>query len=237
MIRINLLPTKAVVRVTTAKTQLIIGGVVILVSLLGLLFWANSLKSDIKHLDTQIKEKQQELKKVQAARKKLDIIKKTNEKLKQKMQVIENIEKSRTGPVWLMDQLTDAVSRFQVKDYRTGRVTWLYKDDKIFLKSVKISGSKLEMDGTAINNTYLVAFLNNLKYKKDVFKSVSLKYSDTEVQNKAKVRKFKVVCNVNLNAKPLVGGPASMVINETDAEAGKKKTESGEQASSNPGTK
>jgi len=207
MIRINLLPTKAVVRVTTARTQLIVAGVAVLLSLSGVLFWANSLNSKINKLEDKIKVKKQELKQVEKERNKLNRIKKTNEELKRKLGIIENIEKARTGPVWMMDQLTETVSHFRVKDYKTGKVYMRYLDDKVFIKTLKVSkGGKLAMTGIAINNTYLVAFLRNLQEKSSLFRNVKLHFSDTAKYQKALVRKFKITCKVNLKAKPKISG-------------------------------
>ncbi len=217
MIRINLLPTKAVVRATTFRTQVIIASVVVLVSLIGMFSWAASLNSRISKLDSDIAQKQKELKEVEKARKKLKAIKKLNNNLKKKLEVIDNIEKARTGPVWMMDQLTDAISRFPVKSYKTGEVTWRYLDDKVFLKKMNIAKGKITLEGIAINNTYLVAFLNNLKSKSDVFVNVKLLYSDTTKYRKALVRKFKVTCKVKLKAKPRIGGPSTIMLEESSA--------------------
>ena len=220
MIRINLLPTKAVVRVTSARTQLIIAGVVILLSLIGPFLWAHSLNSRISELDGEIAKKKLELKKVEQARKKLEAIKKLNEDLKRKLEVISNIEKARVGPVWLMDQMTDAVSRFAIKNRKTGKVTWRYMDDRIFLRKMVVKGNALEIEGVAINNTYLVAFLNNLKSKSDLFQNVHLYYSDEEYHAGSRVRKFKITATIILSAKPRTGGPASETTPEETSDEG-----------------
>jgi len=209
MIRINLLPTKAVVKATTLRAQGIVAGVVILLSLIGVFSWMHSITARIEELDKDIVLKKEELKKVEEARKKLESIKKLNDNLKRKLEIIDNIEKARTGPVWLMDQLTDSISRFYFHDNRTGKVTWRYMDDKVFLKTMKIAQGKIDMQGMAINNTYLVAFLNNLKTKSDLFQNVVLSYSDNDTYGKAVIKKFQVSCGVNLNAMPIVGGPTA----------------------------
>ena len=210
MIRINLLPTKAVVKATTIRTQAIVAGAVVLLSLIGVFSWMHSINARIKELDSEIAVKKEELKKVEEARKKLESIKKLNDNLKKKLEVIENIEKARTGPVWLMDQLADSLSRFSFKESKTGKITYRYMDDKVFLSTLKITQGKIDMSGNAINNTYLVAFLNNLKTKSDLFSNVTLQYSDNDIYGKAVVKKFQVNCGVNLSAKPYIGGPTAI---------------------------
>jgi len=207
MIRINLLPTKAVVKATTIRAQAIVAGAVVLLSLIGVFWWMHNINSRIAQLDKDIVLKKEELKKVEEARKKLESIKKLNDNLKRKLEVIQNIEKARTGPVWLMDQLSDSISRFYFRESKTGKVTWRYLDDRVFLQTLKITSGKVDMAGMALNNTYLVAFLNNLKTKSDLFQKVVLVYSDNDKYAKALVKKFQVTCEVNLNAKPYVGGP------------------------------
>ncbi len=209
MIRVNLLPTKAVVKGTSLKTQGITAGVIILLSCVFPILWSHSLSSQIEELDKDIAQKEKELREVREARSKLNSIKKLNENLKRKLKVIEDIEKKRTGPVWLMDQMTDALTRFPVRHTGTGKITYKYLDDRLFLKTMKITQNKLVISGIAINNTYLVAFLNNLRSKSDLFSNVTLAFSDEGTYNKAKVREFKITCDIDLSAKPRIGGPAA----------------------------
>lgn len=213
MIRVNLLPTKAVVKVAPAKTQLMVMGGAVLLSLIVLFLWAGSLSGKLKKLDQDITKKKAELVEVQASLKKLEDIKKVNEDVKKKLDVIQKIEESRTGPVWVMDQLSDATTRFAVKDYNTGKVSYVYRDDVVFLTAMKIDKGQITMDGMAVNNTYLVAFLNNLKVKSDVFTNIALKSSETTNYQKAVIRKFKLTCDVNMSAKPIYGGPTVAAAN------------------------
>jgi len=209
MIRVNLLPTKAVVKGTSIRTQLIAAGVIVLLFSALPILWSYSLNSQIEELNAEIAKKEKELREVKEARSKLDKIKKLNQSLKRKLDVINDIEKKRTGPVWLMDQIADALTRFPVRNVRTGNITYKYLDDRIFLDSMKVTGKDVTITGLAINNTYLVAFLNNLRNKSDLFSSVKLVYSDEEKYKGGKVRKFKITCKVNLSAEPRVGGPAA----------------------------
>lgn len=231
MIRVNLLPTKAVVKGTSLRTQGIAAGVIILLSCVFPILWSHSLNSQIEELDKDIAQKEKELREVREARNKLNSIKKLNQNLKRKLDVIDDIEKKRTGPVWLMDQLTDALTRFPVKHTGTGEITYKYLDDRIFLKSMKVTQKDLVISGIAINNTYLVAFLNNLRTKSDLFSNVTLAFSDEEDYKKARVRKFKITCDINLGAEPRVGGPAAAPEPE-EASAGEK---GGEQTASSEG--
>lgn len=211
MIRINLLPTTITRPVPTIRNQLIVAGVAVFLSLFGILFlplWNFGyfpVTNKIKKLDTDIAKAEQELKKVQAAQKLLAEIKENNRKIEEKVNIIKEIENKRTGPVWVMDELTDAVSRFCVTDPGSNIGTWKYIDDKIFIQKMSIGGGELQLEGIALNNTYLVAFLNNLKYKNKLFSDVVLYFSDQAEFEGAMVRKFKISAKVNLTAKPEEG--------------------------------
>jgi len=217
MIRINLLPRTAIKAGSSIRNQAIVAGVAIVLSLNGILFIPKfgyfPIKKEGADYDAKIKKADDDLKQVQAYRNQLEEIKKLNNSIQEKLKIIGDIEKKRTGPVWLLDQMTDAVSRFRVIDAQTGKETWKYVDDagKVFLNRFDITGNKLSIDGIAINNTYLVAFLNNLKNKKDLFvpESVILYFSDQTTFQGALVRSFKITADVNLMAKPEVGGSAA----------------------------
>lgn len=211
MIRINLLPTTITRPVPSIRNQLIAAGVAVFLSLGGVLFlplWDFGyfpVTKKIKKLDSDIAKAEQELKKVQAAQKLLAEIKENNRKIEEKINIIKEIENKRTGPVWVMDELTDAVSRFCVTDPASNIGTWKYIDDKIFIQKMSIGGEEIQLEGIALNNTYLVAFLNNLKYKNKLFSDVVLYFSDQAEFEGAMVRKFKISARVNLTAKPEEG--------------------------------
>lgn len=206
MIRINLLPTGVVTTGTSIKNQFIVAGVALVLSLSGILFIPNfgmiPINSRISELKTEITKAEKELEKVQKYRKKLEKIKKISKQIKKKLDIIEDIEKKRAGPVWLMDEMTDAVSRFDITEAGTGRETRKYLKNRVFIQTFSVSGDKLAISGMAINNTYLVAFLNNLKAKDALFKNVKLFFSDQAHHRGALVRKFKISATVILNATP-----------------------------------
>lgn len=211
MIRINLLPTTVTRPVPSIRNQLIVAGVAVLLSLFGVLFLPLGdfgyfpVTKKIKKLDGDIAKAEVELKKVQAAQKLLAEIKENNRKIEEKVNIIKEIENKRTGPVWVMDELTDAVSRFCVTEKGSNIGSWKYIDDKIFIQKMNIGGEELQIEGIALNNTYLVAFLNNLKYKNKLFTDVVLYFSDQAEFEGAMVRKFKISAKVKLTAKPEEG--------------------------------
>jgi Tfp pilus assembly protein PilN len=176
---------------------------------LGLLFIPNfgfiPINSHITQLDKDIAKAEEDLKKVQEYRKRLDDIKKLNKSIEEKLKIIEDIEKKRTGPVWLLDELTDAVSRFKILDTKTGKEISRYYDDKemkIFLSRFEVVGSQMSIEGMALNNTFLVAFLNNLKAKNYLFNNVILYFSDQTSFQGSLVRSFRITADVILIAKP-----------------------------------
>lgn len=208
MIRINLLPKTAVSKAgpSNLRNQAIVAGVVVLVSLIGIAIMPNfgfiRINNQIEQLDKDIKKADEELKEVQEAQKLLAEIKENNRKIEEKVNIIKGLENKRTGPVWLMDEMTDAVSRFCVSEEGSGREHWKYLDNKVFIQKFSVAGGQMNIEGMALNNTYLVAFLNNLKFKKDLFSNVVLYYSDQTNFEKAVVRKYKITATVNLAAKP-----------------------------------
>jgi|GEM_PF-4370633 len=209
MIRINLLPRAAVSRGSSIRNQLIVAGAAVLLSLLGIFFIPGfgyfPVNARITQLDKDIATEEEKLKQVQEYRKKLDEIKKLNKSIEEKLKIIDDIEKKRTGPVWMMDEVTDAVSRFRIMDNKTGKEISKYYDDKemkIFLNRFDVTATSLSIEGVAQNNTFLVAFLNNLKSKCYLFSNVVLYFSDQTSYQGALVRSFRITTDVNMLAKP-----------------------------------
>lgn len=183
MIRINLLPVKASRRVEAVKEEAILSGVVIGVLVLlcaGAYFWIGSQVSSTKAENKRLENEITQLKQVVA---RVDEIDKIKEDLTQKLQVIEQLKKGKTGPVHMLDELSNATP------------------EKVSITKLSEEGGKLELEGLAVSNEVISQFLSNLE-RSEWFDLVYLVGIDQVEQEGYKLKKFQVTADVVVPKTP-----------------------------------
>src|SRR4030042_3416510 len=132
MIRINLLPFRAARKKENIRRQLMVYGlsVVLLLSIMGYtLFYLTStlsaLKEDEKRIQDELKTYEQTIKKIAELEKKI-------KEIRAKLEVIRELERNKTGPVHLLDEIALAVPK-----------------EKLWLSNMKETKGTLTLTGTA----------------------------------------------------------------------------------------
>ena len=156
MIRINLLPFRAARKKENIRRQLMVYGlsVVLLLSIMGYTFFyltstLNGLKEDEKRIQDELKTYEQTIKRIAELEKKI-------KEIRAKLEVIQELEKNKTGPVHLLDELALAVPK-----------------EKLWLSSMKETKGSLTLTGTAMDNETVALFMTNLE-KSDYISGVEL---------------------------------------------------------------
>jgi type IV pilus assembly protein PilN len=165
MIRINLLPFRAARKKENIRRQLMVYGlsVVLLFSIMGYtLFHLTSTLSGLKEEEKRI---QDELKSYEQTIKRIAELEKKIKEIRAKLAVIKELEKNKTGPVHLLDELAMAVPK-----------------EKLWLSSMKESRGTLTLTGTAMDNETVALFMTNLEKSEYI--------SGVELQS-AKLREIK----------------------------------------------
>jgi type IV pilus assembly protein PilN len=175
MIRINLLPFRAARKRENIRRQVSVSGLLFLLFILILGVWFISLISGVSELKTQESSKKAEL---DGYKKDLEEIKNQEKKIKEitaKLDIIKDLEKGKTGPVFLLSTIADAVPK-----------------QKLWLTSLQESNGSLTLTGTAMDNETVALFMNNLENAKDIISSVELKSTNSKEipQYKLKVSDF-----------------------------------------------
>ena len=156
MIRINLLPFRAARKKENIRRQLMIYGlsVVLLLSIMGYtLFYLTSTLSGLKAEEKRI---QDELKSYEQTIKRIAELEKKIKEIRAKLDVIRELEKNKTGPVHLLDEIAMAVPK-----------------EKLWLSSMKEAKGNLTLAGTAMDNETVALFMTNLE-KSDYISGVDL---------------------------------------------------------------
>lgn len=180
MIKINLLPFRAARRKENIRRQITIYVLsVVLVLLVGGYLFLN-LTSTLSGLADEKIAQKKELAKYADTIKKIKRIEKKIAEIKEKLGVIKGLEKNKTGPVRLLDQIAMAVPK-----------------DRLWLSSINEKKGSLTLTGTAMDNDTVAIFMTNLE-KTDQITSVDLQ--STRLKNlkqyKLNVSTFSLMCKL-----------------------------------------
>lgn len=178
MIKINLLPFRAARKKENIKRQVsvFILAVLLLFSVMGYLFI--TLNGKLSTLKTDKAQKTKELATYEATNKKLQELKTKIEEIRTKLDVIRTLEKNKTGPVRLLDEISFAVPK-----------------DKLWLRSLEEKQGVLTLTGTAMDNETVALFMTNLELSEHIT-TVDLKNTKlrTLQQQKLNVTDFILEC-------------------------------------------
>jgi type IV pilus assembly protein PilN len=146
MIRINLLPFRAARKKENIRRQLMVYGlsVVLTFCIMGYTFFY--LSSTLSGLKEDQKRIQGELKGYELTIKKIAELEKKIKEIRAKLEVIRELERNKTGPVHLLDEISIAVPK-----------------EKLWLSSLKESKGTLTLTGTAMDNETIALFMTNLE--------------------------------------------------------------------------
>jgi len=146
MIRINLLPFRAARKKENIRRQISIYvlSVACLFALMILFFI--QLNGTLKGLKAKEQNLQAELKTYEATIRRIAELEKKIKEIRAKLEVIKELEKNKTGPVHLLDEIAMAVPR-----------------EKLWLTSLKESRGSLTLSGTAMDNETVALFMTNLE--------------------------------------------------------------------------
>ena len=175
MIKINLFPFRAARKRENIRRQIgyYIASVLILLAFMVIYF--QKLNGDLNGLQSQQKNLQAELATYQETIKRINELDKRTQEIRAKLEVIKELEKKKTGPVHLIDEIAMAVPK-----------------DKLWLNSLKESKGSLTLTGTAMDNETVALFMTNLE-RSEYVSSVDLQSA-----------KLRSLSKLNLNVSDFV---------------------------------
>jgi len=94
--------------------------------------------------------------------------------LEEKNRIIEELERSRTGPVKVLDHVSQSIEPL-----------------KIWLTRLGVTANLVELEGSALTNDDVVEFANNLR-RTEYFTAINLQESKAASENKVNVYQFRL---------------------------------------------
>ena len=177
MIRINLLPVKATQKQEQFKGQLRIAAVTLLATVLLCALAYLQLHNWVEEAKADVEAKKLEITRLTKVIGEVNQYKKRIEELQAKLDILDKLEKSRTGPVLLLDELYKAMP------------------DKVWLENFKQAGNKAVLNGVAVNEETVALFMGNLEASSQ-FAKVTLKVMQQVVKDGVKFHRFDLECTL-----------------------------------------
>ena len=184
MIRINLLPKAEVVAPKRGVSELFLGSLALL-AVLGVILAThfsqagkiNRTKKEIKITDAKIEE-------LREVEEQVNEFKRKNKELERRIQIIADLEKKRSGPLYVMDSLSTSIP------------------DRSWINEFSSKGAGVTIKGIAWNEFTVADFMKELQ-KSNYFKSVRLKLIEKSRINNLPLRKFEITSTLDfLGKKP-----------------------------------
>ena len=186
MIRINLLPFRAARKKENIRRQVsyyfgcvMLAVFVMIYAFLQVRGELNSLKEEKQRIETELAAYEETIKRINELEKKIADIRK-------KLDVIKDLEKKKTGPVHLLDEVAEAVPK-----------------DKLWLSSFVEKDGKLTLTGTAMDNETFSVFMTRLA-EAELITSVDMKETRARSipEHKLSVFDFSLECITYAHKEP-----------------------------------
>jgi len=179
MIKINLLLTRKEKKKVGVRKEIVIliASVVLLFACLIVFQWR--LEKEREDMSSKISETKKEIAYYRSLTTEVIKAKEAQKALQEKLNVINTLRKQKEGPAKVLDELS------------------IDKPEKLQLESLKKEGSKLGIEGIALDDETIANFMTNLRRSK-IFKGVDLIVSEQVEQSKIKLKKFILSCEIIL---------------------------------------
>jgi type IV pilus assembly protein PilN len=177
MVKINLLPIRTELRKKALVEHVILLALCVVLVFIFEGFVQAALNQQKESLLKEVATTKLEIKKLTAEAGEIENFKAQKLELERKLDVIQSLNAKKTGPVEMLDELS------------------LILPEKAWLTSLTNSGDGLVLEGVALDNTTIAAFMKRLQASTH-FDNVSLVLS----QQEGGKHKFSITCKIKLPA-------------------------------------
>jgi type IV pilus assembly protein PilN len=177
MIRINLLPVREARRKADVRQQMLVLALTAAASLV-LAIGAHSLvRGQIAGARARIESLNQQLAQYKEEQAQVEAFKAKKADIEQKLAVIDRLEKSRSGPVHILDELASRTP------------------ERVWLTTLSANDGRIELEGMSLDNELVALFLTSLNDSK-YFGNVELKKTELKMVESLKLNTFKIVAQL-----------------------------------------
>ncbi len=177
MIKINLLPVKAVQKQIQMRNNLLVA-VSMLLLVGGVCYIVHgSITANIAAIDQEISDNKREISSLKKKIGEVNRFKKLQEELRNKLKIMNELRASKSGPVHLMDELIKALP------------------EKLWITSFAEKNGTAQISGVGLTENDVATFMTNLE-NSPYFLRVDLKVTKQKVQDGLRLQNFDLSCLV-----------------------------------------
>lgn len=181
MIRINLLPVRGKNKRRASIYQVVAMSGAVVVASLAALSVHYYYEGKIDEQRSKIEANSLEIKRIERIIGEVKQLDTQKALLLNQLSIIDKLEKSKRGPVRVLDELSSAIPK------------------RVWITAFRETGGGLSMTGSAIDNADISEFMRALQ-KSVYFGDVTLKFSEAAVREGVSVYNFEIGCRLNYAA-------------------------------------
>lgn len=171
MIRINLLPVRAVQKQEQLRGQLVVLALCLILTCVGCVAFYMSMSMKIEDQKTEISQKHQKIAQLRKAIGEVGKFKKLQKDLRGKLEILATLKKNRSGPVRLLDELNHSLPA------------------KLWLTKFVQHGKNITIRGVGIDEETVAHFMRSLE-QSPYFANIHLKVTERMGKKGVKLQKF-----------------------------------------------
>jgi len=173
VIRINLLPVREARRKNEVRQQLLMIAASVVGALLLCGVAQHVMSSRIEGAQARVKSLEAQLAQFKPQQEQVDAFKAKKAEIEQKLGVIERLERSRSGPVHILDELASRIP------------------ERVWLTNLNANNGQVELSGMSLDNELIALFLTALN-DSPYFANVELESSELKTVKELKLNTFKI---------------------------------------------
>lgn len=173
MIRINLLPVRESHRQAVIRQQGMLIGLAAAVGLVVAVGLHLSIEARISTARSRIQAAEAEFAKLKGTLEKIEVYKKRKEEIQRKLAVITELERARSGPVRILDEIATRIP------------------DRLWLTNLSLKSGLLQLTGYGLDNEIIAAFMTSLG-ESEFLSNVELVETHLESKKGLRLSSFKI---------------------------------------------
>jgi type IV pilus assembly protein PilN len=177
VIRINLLPVREARRKADLRQQLVLIGASALGSLVLAAGFHQIVLSGVSGANRRVAALNAQLAQFKPQQEQVEGFKTKKAEIEQKLEVIQRLERSRSGPVHILDELASRTP------------------ERVWLTTLSATGGKIELEGMSLDNELVALFLRGLD-DSAYFANVELKETELKTVDALKLNTFRIVAQL-----------------------------------------
>jgi type IV pilus assembly protein PilN len=177
VIRINLLPVREARRKADLQQQFVLIAAAAVGSLVLVAGVHQFVRSSVTNANRRVATLQTQLAQFKPQQEQVEAFKAKKTDIEQKLEVIDRLERSRSGPVHILDELATRTP------------------ERVWLTNLSANNGKIELKGMSLDNELVALFLTALN-DSAYFANVELKETELKTVDQLKLNTFRIVAQL-----------------------------------------